>query len=75
MNDRGEVTGASLSTAGVPHAFIWRAGTMTDIWSADPIPGLHTSDGRAINALGQVAGSAAGPRGFSVTNAVMLWVE
>ena len=56
LNDRGQVTGSSLTAAGAQHAFVWRAGSgMLDIGTPS---GGGESSGAAINRNGVVTGSS-----------------
>jgi probable HAF family extracellular repeat protein len=56
LNDAGQVTGGSLTSAGVEHAFVWRTGTgMLDIGTPT---GSGESSGAAINRHGVVTGSS-----------------
>jgi probable HAF family extracellular repeat protein len=52
MNDRGQVVGASETSDGGSHAFLWQRGTMTDLTPSAP-PGF-TSSAREINRRGQI---------------------
>jgi len=58
INDRGMVVGRSEDAAGIIHPFLWRAGRMIDLWpAADDSWG---SEAVAINAFGDVVGTAGG---------------
>ena len=63
INDRGQVTGSSDTSAGDTHAFVWTAATgMRDIGTL----GGNYSVGRSINESGQIAGESGdvGPMGL-----------
>jgi probable HAF family extracellular repeat protein len=59
INDRGQVVGASTTTSGEGHAFLWQDGTMTDLGTL----GGGGSGADAINDEGQIVGMAADPPG------------
>ncbi|MEJ2548707.1 MAG: hypothetical protein P8125_12995 [Gemmatimonadota bacterium] len=51
INDAGQIVGAYVAPSGEQHAFLWTAGTLTDLGVAN-----ETSEARAINNRGQVVG-------------------
>jgi probable HAF family extracellular repeat protein len=56
INDRGEVTGsADLPGSQAHHAFLWKAGTMTDLGA---VSGDPCSVATAINSSGQIVGTS-----------------
>lgn len=54
INSRGQVVGSSSVFGSGSHAFLWENGMMVDLGT---VPGGVASEGNAINAAGQVAGS------------------
>ncbi|PWW66658.1 hypothetical protein [Actinokineospora spheciospongiae] len=69
LNDAGEVTGTSETASGAYHAFRWRAGTITDLTPASPLP----STANSINQAGQVAGTQAVEVGGARTSGGRIW--
>jgi probable HAF family extracellular repeat protein len=58
INERGQVTGAARTAAGLLHAFLWEEDSgMIDLGT---LPGDTGSTGRGINNRGQVVGQGAG---------------
>lgn len=57
INDAGTVVG-SFAQGGTTHAFMWRGGQLTDL--SDPAAPNAAGTAKAINARGQIAGSANG---------------
>ncbi len=55
INNAGVVVGNSYATPGIPHAFRWTAGTLTDLGIE---PAGQASWANGINDAGQVAGTA-----------------
>jgi len=73
INDSGQVTGRSYTTAGSTfHAFVTQNGVMIDLGT---LGGLHSA-GTAINASGQVTGSSetanSGDHAFVTQNGAMI---
>jgi probable HAF family extracellular repeat protein len=60
INDLGLVTGFALTESGEVRAFLYTAGLMSNLGT---LGGGGASSGKALNALGQVAGQAEGPAG------------
>lgn len=58
INDRGEATGAATDESGRAHAFVWRAGQVTDVIDLDDVPtqGLPMYMPYDINLFGVVVG-------------------
>ena len=56
MDDFGLITGVASAPDGSAHAVLWLNGTFTDI--GKPGLGGPNSSGGAVNAFGQVIGSA-----------------
>ncbi|MGA2052004.1 MAG: immunoglobulin domain-containing protein, partial [Opitutales bacterium] len=54
LNASGQVVGVSITTPGANHAFVWSAGTMTDL---GVLPGGSSSEAIGINNAGQITGS------------------
>jgi probable HAF family extracellular repeat protein len=61
INDSDQITGISISADGVPRAFVWQNGVMTDLNDLARPASLHLLSGTAINADGQIAGFAVDP--------------
>lgn len=53
INDAGQVVGWALTTEGYTHAFLYSAGTMSDLGA---LSGGNLSEATAINAGGQIVG-------------------
>lgn len=67
INNKGEVTGYSVTSAGQEHAFIYSNGEMTDLGTFGPLSPLSHytgSTGYGINNGGQVAGYSVTPTSF-----------
>jgi probable HAF family extracellular repeat protein len=59
INDRGEVVGDSLTSAGVHHGFLYNHGKMIDLNSLIPASsGFVITDAQDINDGGQIAAQA-----------------
>ncbi len=56
INDRGQVTGESITASGLLHAFLWENGTMSDLGIRAGAPPGGGSSGYDINNQGQIAG-------------------
>ena len=56
INDRGQVVGASSTTNGSQHAFLWQSGKMTDLGTLGAR--FTSSSATAINRRGQVVGTS-----------------
>jgi probable HAF family extracellular repeat protein len=70
INNRGQVVGASITTATEDfHAFLWEDGKMTDLGT---LPGGDESTAEAINNRGQVVGSSSTTRG---DGHAVLWTK
>jgi hypothetical protein len=72
INGNGDVTGSSAESGGLPKAFVYRNGLFTNLGVASV---GDSSQGRAINALGQIAGfgnlnAGGGNRALIHTNGV-----
>ena len=71
INDSGQVTGSSQLMVGYPHAFIWIPNGLDLTTGAMKDLGLLSSGniaiGKAINALGMVAGYSGSVKSFSTT--------
>ena len=57
LNNQDEVTGYGLTASGYNHAFLYTGGSMRDIGT---LSGYSTSQGRSINASGQIVGVSIG---------------
>jgi probable HAF family extracellular repeat protein len=55
INNAGQVTGGSVTSAGFGHAFLYSSGQMTDL---SILGGSAGGEGNAINNAGQVVGTA-----------------
>jgi probable HAF family extracellular repeat protein len=55
VNNYAEVTGVSETGTGIPHAFVWQQGVMSDLGT---LPGDYYSYGYSINDLGQIVGES-----------------
>src|SRR5262249_26346847 len=69
LNNSGQVVGSAATAAGPFHAFVWRAGVMTDL---EPAGGEVNSSARSVNASGQVVGERA-PAGGKVPQHAFLY--
>lgn len=54
INDRGEIAGTGAMTSGLPHAFLWRSGSATDLGALGGVQ----SYALGLNQAGQVVGQA-----------------
>jgi probable HAF family extracellular repeat protein len=70
INNRGEVVGQSEVAVwpGGAHAFLWKDGTMFDLWT----PGLHFERAEAINERGDIVGLGFDPSG---DKRAVLWTR
>jgi len=67
INNRGQVTGQSMTMTGESHAFLWENGVMTDLGTL----GGPSSIGYSINDCGQVVGGSTTPS--SDRDQAFLW--
>ncbi len=66
INDKGQVTGYSITAKGENHAFLWQKGVMTDLGTlGGPFPNHPRSHPLAINNKGQVIGYSTDASGES----------
>jgi len=73
LNDRGQVAGRASVPSGADHPFVWQDGVMQDLGFLD---GTIAAQAEAINARGQIAGSAIESCGEFACNQVVrlfLW--
>jgi probable HAF family extracellular repeat protein len=76
VNLRGDIVGYSQTATGASHAFLWRAGAMTDLGALD---GMTQSSAASINDAGQIVGTSntqtGESRGFVWDDGVMTALE
>jgi probable HAF family extracellular repeat protein len=69
INERGDVVGFGETATGEVHAFVWRAGVMTDLGTLD---GDLTSRAEGINDAGQIVGTSHDASG---RNRAFVWED
>lgn len=72
VNDRRQVTGLSATADGSTHAFLWDAGTLTDLGT---LPGDTDSEALALNGHGHVVGRSYSRHCATCPSRAVVWID